>query len=387
VSIALIVGVGACAHPPGGLDDAFRHPEFPDRTAPAGTYPWAEPNDPAAVRISPPDKFRDALVVGDVIVVSERVGPAPRIIRVRGVDPKGRVLFTGPAVAVEPGQSDSPGLHLLGDPGQVRVAFAYHKTGPGGRLAYADIYDLTARGQVKPHTVRLPTDDRLEWAGSTAIQGALRDDGGRITILDADGTLSPWDRPGWLPVAATADVVVDAHRGNDSRKQGFEVVDRRTRRVLWSSPGETVYAVSTKAIIAGHTRAFRLLDLHTGTVIAHSTEPLSQGGTWSGADGTRQQGDLLMTSEVVGNTRHRWVHGGWNAGHYAIWKDNVYGFQDPENSADDNPMALWIPPSGTPYRFPVTGHAAPLGVTTDGHAIALTGSFRDRALYVIPLRH
>jgi hypothetical protein len=80
------------------------------------------------------------------------------------------------------------------------------------------------------------------------------------------------------------------------------------------------------------------------------------------------------------------VHGGWNIGYYAIWQDNLYGFQSPEHPFDKNPMGLWIPPTGTPAKFPVTGHAAPLGVTTDGHAIALTGTFRDRALYALPPR-
>jgi hypothetical protein len=226
----------------------------------------------------------------------------------------------------------------------------------------------------------------LEWAAGTAVQGALHEHDGPITILDADGTLSPWRRPGRLPVAATSDVVVDAHRSMDSRKRGFQVLDRRTRRVLWSRRRQTVYAVSPQAIIAGHTRRLRLYDLRTGKVIARSNDPLPRGGTTACADDTRHHGDLLMTWQVAASTRHRWVHGGWNIGYYVIWQDNLYGFQSPEHPFDKNPMALWIPPTGTPARFPVTGHAAPLGVTTDGHAIALTGTFRDRALYALPPR-
>jgi hypothetical protein len=393
VALALIVGVGgACVAPPGGLDDAFRHPELPDRTAPAGTYPWVEPDHPAAVKVSA-NGYLNALVVGDVIVVTDRVkavatGSTGALgVRVRGVDSKGRTLFTGPALAAESGLSDGPGLHLLGDGGRVRVAFAYHKTGPSGRLSYVDIYDPAARGHVQPRTVRFPTDEQLEWAAGTAIQGALLDDGGPITILDADGTLSPWHRRGWLPVAATRDAVVDAHRSNDSRHQGFQVIDRRTRRLLWSGRGQTVYAVSTQAVIAGHTRRLVLSDLHTGDVIARGHDPLPMGGTHANADGTRQHGDLITTWQVAGSTRHRWVHGGWNVGYYAIWKDNLYGFQTPGNPMDDNPMALWIPPTGTPHKFPVTGHAAPLGVTTDGHAVILTGTFRHNDLYIVPLRH
>jgi hypothetical protein len=214
-------------------------------------------------------------------------------------------------VAAESGLSDGPCLRLLGDGRRVRVAFSYHKTGPSGRLAYVDIYDPAARGNVRPQTVRLPTDDQLEWAAGTAVQGGLHEHDAPITILDADGTLSPWRRPGRLPVAATSDVVVDAHRGMDSRKRGFQVLDRRTRRVLWSRRRQTVYAVSPQAIIAGHTRWLRLYDLRTGKVIARSNDPA---------------------------------------------------------------------------KFPVTGHAAPLGVTTDGHAIALTGTFSDRALYALPPR-
>lgn len=101
----------------------------------------------------------------------------------------------------------SDSLRLLGDGRRVRVAFGYHQSGPSGRLAYVDICDPAARGDIRPQTVRLPTDEKLEWAGGTAGQGALRDHDGPITILDADGTLSPWHRPGWRPVAATADVV------------------------------------------------------------------------------------------------------------------------------------------------------------------------------------
>jgi hypothetical protein len=393
VALTLIAGVGgACVAPPGGPDDAFRHPEFPDRTAPASTYPWVEPDAPSAVKVSAADGFVNAIVVGDVIILADRVKSVPTGstgalgVRVRGVDSKGHILFTGPTVAAESGQSERPGLHLLGDGPRVRVAFSYHKTGPSGRLTYVDIYDPAARGRVHPTTVRFPTDEQLEWAGDTAFQGALLDDGGPITILDAGGTLSPWHRPGWSPVAATGDVVVDAQRSNDSRHQGFEVVDRRTRRVLWSGRGQTVYAVSTRAIIAGHTRRLVLSDLRTGAVIARGNDPLPRGGTPANANDTRQRGDLITTWQAAGSTRHRWVHGGWNVGYYAIWKDNLYGFQTPGNPMDDNPMALWIPPTGVPHKFPVTGHAAPLGVTTDGHAVALTGTFRDRALYVIPLR-
>ncbi|WP_329261168.1 hypothetical protein OG417_25785 [Actinoallomurus sp. NBC_01490] len=398
VALTLIAGLGgACADlpggaPPAGWDDAFRHPELPERTAPAGTYPWVEPDDPSAVKVSVAGGLMNAVVVGDVIVVADRVEGVPAGstgalgVRVRGVDPEGHTLFTGPVLAAESGLSDGPGLHLLGDGPGLRVAFSYHKTGPGGRLTYVDIYDPSARGHVRPRTVRLPTDEQLEWAGDTAFQGALLDDGGPITILDADGTLSPWHRPGWSPVAATGDVVVDAHRSDDSRHQGFEVVDRRTGRVLWSGRGQTVYAVSTRAVIAGHTRRLMLSDLRTGEVLARGDDPLSSGGTPSDADGTRQQGDLITTWEVAGSTRHRWVHGGWNVGYYAIWQGDLYGFQNPGNPMDDDPMALWIPPTGVPHRFPVTGKAAPLGVTTDGHAVALTGTFRGHALYVLPLR-
>ncbi|GAA4490397.1 hypothetical protein GCM10023191_022510 [Actinoallomurus oryzae] len=335
VALTLIAGLGgACAPggaPQAGWDDAFRHPELPERTAPAGTYPWVEPDDPSAVKVSVAGGLMNAVVVGDVIVVADRVKGVPAGstgalgVRVREADPEGHTLFTGPVLAAESGRSDGPGLHLLGDGPRLRVAFSYHKTGPGGRLTYVDIYDPSARGHVRPRTVRLPTDERLEWAGDTAFQGAVLNDGGPITILDADGTLSPWHRPGWLPVAATGDAVVDAHRGNDSRHQGFEVVDRRTGRVLWSGRGQTVYAVSARAIIAGHTRRLVLSDLRTGKVLARGNDPLSSGGTPSDADGTRQQGDLITTWQVAGSTRHRWVHGGWNAGYYAIWKDNLYG--------------------------------------------------------------
>ena len=374
-----------------GLFDVFRHPELPERMAPADVYPWAEPDDPSAVTLCPANGFLDALVVGDVIVMIERVSeastrrPSAVGMRVRGVDREGNRLFTRPAVAAERGMSDMPRLRLLGDGQRVRVAFSYHQSGPSRRLAYVDIYDPAARGDVRPQTVRLPTDGKLEWVGGTAVQGGLSDHGGPITILDADGTLSPWHRPGWRPVAATADVVVDADR-NDDVGRGFQVLDRRTRRVLWSRRRQNVYAVSTHAIIAGRSRRLRLYDLTTGRVIARSNDALPQGGTPTGADGTRQHGDLLMAMDVAASTRHRWVHGGWNIGYYAIWQDDLYGFEPPEHPYEKNPMALWIPPTGTPAKFPVTGHAAPLGVTTDGHAIALTGTFRDRALYALSPR-
>jgi hypothetical protein len=290
-----------------GLFDVFRDPELPERMVPAGTYPWAEPDDPSAVKLSPANGFLDVLVVGDVIVMTERVTevsirrPSAVGVRVRAVDREGNLLFTGPALAAESGVSDGPHLRLLGDGRRVRVAFSYHKTGPSGRLAYVDIYDPAARGHVRPQTVRLPTDEQLEWA-------------------------------------------------------------------------------------AGHTRRLRLYDLRTGKVIARSNDPLPQGGTTACADYTRQHEDLLMTWQIAASTRHRWVHGGWNIGYYAIWQGDLYGFPSPENPFNKNPMALWIPPTGTPAKFPVTGHAAPLGVTTDGHAIALTGTFRDRALYVLPPR-
>jgi hypothetical protein len=375
-----------------GLFDVIRDPELPERMAPAGTYPWAEPDDPSAVKLCPASKFLDALVVGDVIVMTERATeastrePSAVGVRVRAVDREGNRLFTGQTLAAESGVSDGPRLRLLGDGRRVRVAFSYHKTGLSGRLAYVDIYDPAARGHVRPQTVRLPTDEQLEWAAGTAVQGGLHEHDGPITILDADGTLSPWHRPGWLPVAATSDVVVDAYHSMDSRKRGFQVLDRRTRRVLWSRRRQTVYAVSPQAIIAGHTRRLRLYDLRTGKVIARSNDPLPQGGTTACADDTRHHGDLLMTWQVAASTRHRWVHGGWNIGYYVIWQGDLYGFQSPERPFDKNPMALWIPPTGTPAKFPVTGHTAPLGVTTDGHAIALTGTFRDRALYVLPPR-
>jgi hypothetical protein len=390
--ITLITGAcGACTGAP--LRDGFRHPEFPEHTAPADAYPWAEPDDPSAVKVSPAGGFLDALVVGDAIVMTERAPEAstrqpPAVgVRVRGVDRRGNELFAGPAVAAESGVSDGPRLRLLGEGRRVRVAFAYHKTGPGGRLAYVDIYDPAARGQVRPQTVRLPTDEQLEWAGSTAIQGALRDHGGPITILNADGRLSQWRRPGWRPLAATDDIVVDTQQRDDGDEQGFQVTDRRTRRTLWSGRGEIVYAVSTQAIISGRTRRLRLRDLHTGKVIARSNDPLPQGGTPSSADGTWQHDDLLTNWQVAGSTHHRWVHGGWNVGHYAVWRDNLYGFQDPGHPFIKNPVALWIPSGGTPAKVPITGRASPLGVTTDGHAVALTGDFRDRGLYVLPLRH
>lgn len=303
------------------------------------------------------------------------------------MDPEGHTLFTGPVLAAESGLSDGPGLHLLGDGPGLRVAFSYHKTGPGGRLTYVDIYDPSARGHVRPRTVRLPTDEQLEWAGDTAFQGALLDDGGPITILDADGTLSPWHRPGWSPVAATGDVVVDAHRSDD---EAGTRGSRSSTAVPAGCCGPGAARPSTPCppgpSSPGTPMRLMLSDLRTGEVLARGDDPLSSGGTPSDADGTRQQGDLITTWEVAGSTRHRWVHGGWNVGYYAIWQGDLYGFQNPGNPMDDDPMALWIPPTGVPHRFPVTGKAAPLGVTTDGHAVALTGTFRGHALYVLPLR-
>src|SRR3954469_11001753 len=138
-----------------GLFDAFRHPELPERMAPAGVYPWAEPDDPSAVTLCPANKFLDALVVGDVVVMTERVPeastrrPSAVGVRVCGVDREGSLLFTGPALAAESGLSDWPRLRLLDDGQRVRVAFSYHQTGPSGRLAYVDIYDPAARGHVR----------------------------------------------------------------------------------------------------------------------------------------------------------------------------------------------------------------------------------------------
>ncbi|GAB3964634.1 hypothetical protein GCM10029978_025560 [Actinoallomurus acanthiterrae] len=390
VALTLIVGYLGFG-PLRSLRDLFRHPEFPDRTAPASTYPWVEPDHPSAVEVAPPDGFLDALVVDDVIVMTERTTDVPgrtgaRGLRVRGVDPKGRTLFTGRTWPADSGRWPGPGLRLLGEGRRTRVAFTNQGIDPGGRSAYVDIYDPAARGDVQPQTVRFPTDEELQWAGGTAIQVTAGIQDGPSTILDADGMVSPWHRSGRRPVAATGDVVVDVHRSEDGDEEGFQVVDRRTRRVLWSRRGQTVYAVSTHAVIAGRTRRLRLYDLKTGKVVARSRDPLAQGGTTSSADITRRYGDVLMTWQVAGSTRHRWVHGGWNVGDYAIWQDDVYGFQSPENPFDENPMALWIPPDGTPAKFPVSGRAAPLGVTTDGLAVALTGTFRDRALYVLPLR-
>ena len=114
-----------------GWFDVFRHPELPERMAPAGTYPWVEPDDPSAVKVSPANGFLNALVVGDVIVMTERVTeastrrPSAVGVRVRGVDREGSLLFTGPAVAAESGLSNGRRLCLLGDGQRVRVAFSY----------------------------------------------------------------------------------------------------------------------------------------------------------------------------------------------------------------------------------------------------------------------
>lgn len=385
--------VGACASPLGSVHDTFRHPEFPQRTASASTYPWVSPDAPSAVKVSAADGVRQALVFGDVIVLVDRLRDMPHRpvgasgVRVRGVDQNGDVLFTGPALAAEAAASDSARLSLLGSGSQTRIAFTYHKTRDGVRATCVDLYDPASRGHVRPVTVRLPTDEPLEWAGDRAIQGAIRPSDGPVTILDADGTLASWHRPGWQPVAATGDVVVDARRGGNDYQQGFQVVDRRTKRVLWSRPGQVVYAVSDRAVIAGRTRRFTLSDLRTGRAVARGHDPLPNGGLPATADGTRQHGDLILKYGFAGSLRHRWVHGGWDVGYYAIWQDNLYGFQGTGNSAVDHPMALWIPPSGTPHRFPVTGDAAPLGVTPDGHAVALTGNFRKHDVVILPLRH
>lgn len=386
--------LGACASP--FPPDAYRRPTLPERMAPASTYPWVAPDDQAAVRLPPEGGVATALVLGDLIVMVEKArgvtgNPSGIPVRVRGLNASGRTLFTGPPLVAESGLSDVPHLALLYDGQRIRIAYSYHKTGPKGRLAYVDLYDPAARGDVRPVTVRMPSDDQLEWAAGTAIQGALGHGPRPITILDADGTLTRWTRPGRQPIAATNDLVVEQRGDRNDFTQGFEVVDRHTDRVVWSSGSRigaraSVYAVSSSAIVAGRTRHLKLLDLRTGKILARGNDPLPMGGTTSTADGTQEHGELLTCYSAAADVGRRWVHGGWGISYYAVWRGNLYGFDPPGLPFEKHPMALWISPDGTPHRFPVAGDAAPLGVTADGHAVVLAGNYRDSALYIVPLR-